>query len=369
MNRISKNISKLFVLLLILSIILIGCTFNNVPKKNDSNNSQQQGVNKDELVLVKKQKFVLGTLGGINAYSYTNEQGEKAISLAYKRIEEIENLMSTSIKGSDVYDINKNAGIKVTKINPSTMQVILRGLKYYDITQETFNIGLGSLIKLWGIGEDSPKVPTAQEIAEARKHIHLNNLEISEENNTVFIKDSKMLLDLGGIAKGYAVDEAVRILKENEIKSGLVNLGGDIFIFGTKDDSTLWRVGINNPETGGSGNPIARILMTDKSIVTSGDYERFFIENDVKYHHIIDFNTGMPADNGVISVTIVSDECMNSDIISTAGFVLGVEEGLRLIESQPDVEGLIITNDRKIYVSSGLRDELEILDNNFKVVN
>ncbi len=352
MDRKSKDISKLFVLLLIISIILIGFIFN-----------------KNKLVPVKEQKFVLGTLGGINVYSNTKRQGKKAISLAYERIEEIENLMSTSIKESDIYNINKNAGIKATKVKPSTMTVISKGLKYHDITKKTFNIGLGSLIELWGIGKDSPRVPATWEITEAKKHIHLNNLEISEKDNTVFVKDSEMSLDLGGIAKGYAVDEAVRILKENGIKSGIVNLGGDIFAFGTKNDSTPWKVGISNPEIGEDGNAIIRILVTDKSVVTSGNYERFFIEDGVKYHHIIDFNTGMPADNGVVSVTVISDECMNADIISTAVFILGVEEGLQLIESQPNIEGLIITDSREIYVSSGLKNEPEILDNNFKIVN
>ncbi|HZJ76833.1 MAG TPA: FAD:protein FMN transferase, partial [Oscillospiraceae bacterium] len=333
-------------------VILIGFTFN-----------------KNRLVPVKEQKFVLGTLGGINVYSNTKRQGEKAISLAYERIEEIENLMSTSVEGSDIYNINKNAGIKPVKVDPSTMMVISRGLKYHDITQKTFNIGLGSLIELWGIGEDSPKVPATWEITEAKKHIHLDNLEISEKSSTVFIKDPEMSLDLGGIAKGYAVDEAVRILKENEIESGIVNLGGDIFTFGKKSDNTLWKIGISNPRTGKDGNVIIRILVADKSVVTSGDYERFFTKDGVKYHHIIDFKTGMPADNGVVSATVISDKCMNADIVSTAAFILGVEEGLQLIESQPNMEGLIITNNSEIYISSGLKDELQILDDNFKIVN
>lgn len=373
MDRISKNISKIFILLLVLSLILIGCNSNDVIEDNKSeeptNIGQEQKENEDKLILVREQKFVLGTLGAIDTYSETKEDGEKAISLAFERIEEIENLMSTSIEGSDVYNINKNAGIEATKIDPATMNIILEGIKHHDITKETFNIGLGSLINLWGIGTDAQKIPTTEEITNAKKHIDLNQIEVSEENNTVFLKDPKMLLDLGGIAKGYAVDEAIRVLKENEIESGLVNLGGDIFIFGMKDDDSLWRVGVNNPETGGGGNPIARILMTDKSIVTSGNYERYFIEDNVRYHHIIDPNTGMPADNGVTGVTIISDQCLNSDIISTAVFILGVDKGLELIENQPGTEGLIITEDRSIYVSSGLKDDLEVLDKQFKITN
>lgn len=368
MHKIPKKMSMVFIFTLVLSLILTGC-ISNGPGKNNSKDSPGIGKQKDDLVLVRKQQFVLGTLGEINVYSKTEEEGYQAIALAYERIREIEDLMSASIEDSDIYNINKNAGIKTTEVSPETMKVILEGIDYYDTSKKTFNIGLGSLISLWGIGSDTPRVPTAEEIMEAKNHIDLNQLEISEKDNSVFIKDPKMSLDLGGIAKGYAVDEAMRTLKENGISSGIVNLGGDIFVFGTKNDSSLWKVGVTNPEVGNSGSPMARIIMTDKSIVTSGDYERFFIEDGIKYHHIIDFNTGMPADTGVIGVTIIADTCMHADIIATSALVLGIEEGLQLIESQPNVEGLIITEDREVYVSSGLKKDLEILDKNFKLVN
>lgn len=349
----NSNVSKIVILFLALSMALSGCTSTKAPK---------------ELALVKQEQLILGTFGSISAYSNSEKAGNKAISEAYERIGEIENLMSTSIEGSDVYTMNKNAGKEATKINSSTMDVMLEGLEYFNVTKETFNIGLGSLIELWGIGKDWQKVPTAEEITEAKNHIDLNNLEVSKENSTVFIKDPKMLVDLGGIAKGYAVDESIRILKKSGIKSGIVNLGGDIYALGTKPDGTPWRVGINNPEIG-TNNSIARISVSDKSVLTSGDYERYFIENGVRYHHIIDPKTGMPADNGVVSVTIVSDTCMDADVLATSALILGVEEGLKLIESRPGVEGLLITKDKEVYVSSGLKSDLEILDNNFKIVN
>lgn len=345
--------STILLLFLIICVTLVGCTSNKSPK---------------ELTLVKQEQLILGTFGTISAYSNSEKEGNEAISKAYDRIREIENLMSTSIEGSDVYNMNKKAGVDSIAVNPSTMEVLLKGLEYSSTTKEAFNIGLGSLIELWGIGKDWQKVPTSEEIADAKKHIDLNKLEISEENNTVFINDPKMLVDLGGIAKGYAVDESIRILKENGIKSGVVNLGGDVYALGTKTDGSKWRIGINNPEIG-SNNSIARISISDKSVVTSGDYERYFIENGVRYHHIIDPKTGVPANNGLVSVTIVSDKSIDGDVLSTASFILGLEDGLKLIESRPGVEGLLITKDREVYVSSGLKGSVEILDNNFKIAN
>ncbi len=344
---------NILLLLLILAISLAACTSS---KKSN------------ELTLVKNEQMVLGTFGQISAYSGSEKEGNEIISKVFDRISEIENLMSTSIEGSDVHNINKNAGMEPVKINASTMDVLEKGLEYSSITKETFNIGLGSLIDLWGIGKDWQKVPTQEEILNARKHIDLSQLEVSEENHTAFVKDSEMMLDLGGIAKGYAVDESVRILRENGIKSGIVNLGGDIYALGSKTDGSLWRIGIDNPEIG-ADNSIARISISDKSVVTSGDYERYFIEDDVRYHHIIDPATGYPADSGLVSVTIVSDKAMDGDVLSTSVFVLGIEEGLKLIESRDGVEGILVTKDRKVYVSSGLKNQVEILDDNFVIEN
>lgn len=344
---------KLLLLFLIASISFSACASN---KPNA------------ELTLVKQEQLVLGTFGQISAYSSSEAEGNAAISKAYERITEIENLMSTSIEESDVYHINQNAGVQPVQINPSTLEVLQKGLEYFPVSKETFNIGLGSLIDLWGIGKDWQKIPTQQEILTAMNHIDLAELQVSEKDRTAFIKDSDMLLDLGGIAKGYAVDEAIDILRKNGIKSGLVNLGGDIYALGTKTDGTPWRVGVNNPHVG-QDNSIIRITVSDKSVVTSGDYERFFVENDIRYHHIIDPKTGYPADSGLVSVTIVSDKSMDGDVLSTSVFILGLEEGLNLIESLPGVEAILISKDNLVYASSGIKGNMEILDDNFKMGN
>lgn len=339
--------------LMVLSLLFVACSSNKSSK---------------ELTQFKETQLILGTLGQITVYSDSEKKANEALSKAFSHIDEIENVMSTSKDSSDIFNLNKEAGLQSVEIDPSTMNLLIKGVEYYHTTKGSFNIAIGSLINLWGIGEEWQKLPSKDEISEAKTHIDLDQLEISKEKGTAFIKDPDMLLDLGGIAKGYAVDKGVDVLKENGIENGLVDLGGDVFALGNKPDGNPWRIGINNPEIG-VNNSIARISVANKSIVTSGDYERYFIENDKRYHHIIDPSTGFPSESELVSVTVVSDTSTDGDVISTAAFVLGLGEGLELIESLPGVDGILITKNKEVYVSSGLKDNLEILDDDFKVVN
>lgn len=341
-----NKIKKITILTLVLLFLLYGC------KPNDSQNS---------LKLVKEVDFVLGTMGRINVLAESEEAGRRAIAKAFDRVREIENKMSTSITGSDVYLLNKNAGNDYITVDKETLYVINKGLEYYELTGGDFNISIGALINLWGIGK-TDKVPSQENILAAMENIDINAINI--DNQSVRIDNPNVQIDLGGIAKGYAVDEAIKVLRENGIKSGLVDLGGDIYAFGKKADDNPWIVGIQDPEKG--ANPIASIPLTDKSIVTSGDYERFFMEDNIRYHHIIDPKTGYPVRNDLRSVTIISDLSIDGDVLSTAVFIMGLEKGMSLIESLDGVETLIITNDKKIYTSSGLKDQLNILNASYE---
>ena len=319
--------------------------------------------------LVQENQFVLGTFGQIHLYTKSPKSGNKAINQAYQRIREIENSMSIIISDSDIYQLNENAGIKPIKVTQDTLNVIHKGLEYYELTKGAFNIGLGKISKLWGINIETdnkipPAIPNEKEILDAKKHIDLYQLEIN--NNELFIKDPKMSIDLGGIAKGYAVDEAVRTLEGLGIKSGFVNLGGDIFVLGSKPDGTAWQMGIQSPELG-SSNVIVKIQLRNSSIVTSGDYQRYIEKDNKRYHHIIDPSTGYPAENELTSVTIISDTTIKGDSYSTAAFVMGLEKGLDFIENLENTEAIFLTKDKRIYASSGIRDEIELMDKEYKL--
>ena len=168
-------------------------------------------------------------------------------------------------------------------------------------------------------------------------------------------------MDLGGIAKGYAGDEAIKIYKKYGIKSAYINLGGNVVVLGTKPDGKPWRIGVQNPRAE-NGFYIGIVEVADKAVVTSGDYERFFEENGKRYHHILDPKTGRPADSGLISSTIVTDVSMDADALSTAAFVLGLEKGRALVESLEGVEAIFVTKDKEVYVTDGLRNSFTFSD-------
>ncbi|KAB3530228.1 FAD:protein FMN transferase [Alkaliphilus serpentinus] len=319
-----------------------------------------------EPVQVEDDQSILGTFGQIRVFAASEKKGIKAIEAAFKRIQYVEDTMSTSVNDSDVHQINQAAGEASVKVAPETIKVIEAGIKYHQITGGRFNILLGSLIELWGIGKPHQKVPTDVEIDEARKHIDIQQIEIT--NNKVHLKDSDMLMDLGGIAKGYAVDEAVKVLKDHGVKSGFVNMGGDVYAIGSKPDGSPWYIGVQNPIIG-ANNSIIRVPLVDRSIVTSGDYERYFVENGERYHHIIDPATGKPSRKQLVSVTILSDKGMDGDALSTAVFVMGLEEGLAFIEAQEGIDAILITKDKEVYVTTGIKDQIEIIDNQFKIAN
>lgn len=306
-----------------------------------------------------QEAFVLGTFGSIRIFTDAPKKGKKIIDQAFARITEIENRMSTSVETSEIAQLNRLAGQEAVEVSPDTLYVIQEGIAHAEKTQGNFDIGIGALVDLWGVGKEWQKVPTQEEIDQVRNHIDIQQVEIN--GSQVYLKDSDMMLDLGGIAKGYAVDEAVRVLRENGIDSGFVNLGGDVYAIGTKSDGSPWMVGIENPEIGVS-TIVARLPLVDQSIVTSGNYERFFIEDGQLYHHIIDPATGYPSDNELVSVTIISDKGMYGDIYSTATFIMGLEKGMALVEGIEGMEGVFITKDKQIYATAGIIDKLELLD-------
>lgn len=348
-HKIFRNRIKLSLIIIAISLLLTACG-EKAPQ------------------LVKGNEFVLGTFGQIHAYNTSSKRGNDAIAKAYQRIHEIESIMSTTVVGSEVYSINENAGVKAVEISKETLEVINKGLEYYVLTNGTFNIGLGALSNLWGLNIETSDAfipPAREEIEAILQHIDLRNLEISD--NKVFIKDSEMTIDLGGIAKGYAVDEAVATLKKAGIESGFVNLGGDIYVLGPKPDGSPWRMGIQTPEYG-TTDIIARVELVNKSIVTSGDYQRFKVDEDNQsYHHILDPKTGYPANNELTSVTIISNTSIEGDVYSTAAFVMGLEEGLRFVEDLEDVEGIFVTKDKTMYATSDIKDKIDLIDQSYRL--
>jgi FAD:protein FMN transferase len=313
----------------------------------------------------EQSEIVLGTLSQIRIHSNDMLSGDDAVQEAFNRVLEIDERMSYMQPDSQISQINSSAGTLPVTVTDDTLYLIEEGLRQHESTGGRFHIGLGSLIDLWGIGSEEPSIPEPEEIRETLNAIDIEHINVS--GSQVLIRESGTSVHLGGMAKGYAVDEAVRILRDMGVTSGYVNFGGDVYALGSKPDGDQWSVGIKEPVVG-SFDLVGRIIISDRSVVTSGDYERFISDESGRhYHHILDPATGYPTDNELVSVTIVSDTSLKGDILSTASLVMGLDAGYAHILETPDTEGLLITRSGDIYLTPGLAGIFELMNDAYRL--
>jgi len=307
-------------------------------------------------------EFALGTVCRITLFDRGNE---KVYQEVFARIREIENLMSVNISGSDVSRINAAAGVEPVQVHENVFDVIKRALYFAEISGGAFDPTVGPLVSLWGISGDNPRVPSQEEIDGALSVINWQDVELDANTRSVFLKHRGMALDLGAIAKGYAADEAAAVIKSSNIKRAIIDLGGNIVTLGENKDKRLWRVGIQNPLEGQERGAYLGVLqVTEQTVVTSALNERFFEKDGVRYHHIFSPFHGYPADNDLLSVTIIAHNSMDADALSTAVFVLGYEKGKALIESLPDTEAVFVLKDMSIQKTSGA--DFSLTDSTFR---
>jgi len=320
------------------------------------------GKNNDEPI--SKTEILLDTPCEITIY---DKVSASVLDKGFEKLKEIDTKMNANTETSEIAQINKNAGKAYVKVSDNTFYVIKEGKKYGEITKGKFDISIGPLVKLWGINTDHAKVPTDTELKEKLALVNYNDILLKEETKEVMLKNSGMELDLGGIAKGYAGDAVAEVLKENGVNHAVINLGGNIITVGSKPDSSKWRIGVQNPNSE-RGESLGVVEVTDKAVVTSGVYERFFVKDGKKYHHIFDTATGFPVDNNLVSVSVIVDKSIDGDTYAKA-FCMGLEEGLAFIESQNGVEAVFVTKDSKVYRTSGLKDNFKIIDEGYKLMN
>ena len=310
--------------------------------------------------------YNLGTINEVTLYDVNKKTGEKILEECGSILMDIDNKMSNTIKSSDVSKINKNAGKAYTKVSKDTYYVIKKSIEFSNISNDTFDISVGPLIDLWSIGTDNAKVPNKEEIENVLPLVDYSKILLNDENISVKLSEENMKIDLGGIAKGYAADKIYDYLKSQNIKSAIINLGGNILTLGSKNNDQPFSIGIQDP-TMPRGNSIGNIKVTNKSVVTSGIYERYIEKDNKIYHHMLNPHTGYPFENNLNSVTIVSDESIICDALSTTTFGLGLDNGMKLIESLDNVDAIFITKDKKIYLSSNLKDKFNLTDTSFSI--
>ena len=304
----------------------------------------------------------LGTVCTINLF----DQGSTELyGQMFQKLKGIEQAFSVNLSDSAVSQINQSAGIAPVVVPQEVIYVLQEALRIAERTGGAFDPTIGPLVDLWDIGGDNSQVPSQEAIDHARSLVDWRLVEIDSQRGTVYLPKQGMALDLGGIAKGYAADELVAIAQEAGIQQALFDLGGNIYAFGTKADGTPWRVGVKDPAQPG-GSPALALAVQDRSVVTSGMYERFFEQEGIRYHHILNPATGYPVWNDIQSVTIVSKSSLLADALSTSVFVLGREKGLALLESE-DAEGVIIGEDNLVYPTSGIADQLSVVVSRYQL--
>jgi thiamine biosynthesis lipoprotein len=298
--------------------------------------------------------FALCTINAIAAYGRNSRQ---AIDLAVKRVAEIDDRMSAFKYDSDVSRINRSAGQKAQKISRDTLEVLKLSLEFSRLSKGAFDVTVRPLTALWGIGKKNDFIPPKEEIEQILPLVNFNDIVLDEENSSAFLKNRGQAIDLGGIAKGYAADEVKRILESYGVENALINLGGNIIALGTKPDGSEWRVGVQNPMSV-RGEYVGTLKTVNKTVVTSGSNEQFFIKDGLRYHHIIDPRTGFPVKNELLSVTAVCDSSAAADALTTALFVLGSADALPLLKLT-ESEAIFITQDLSVLVTEGLLNSFE----------
>lgn len=314
-----------------------------------------------------KEYYYLGTINEITILGMNKLKSEKLLNCCDDILRDVENKMSDTIPGSDVSKINNNAGSNFVNVSDDTFFVIKEAIKYSNLSNGNFDITIGPISDLWGIGTKNSKVPSIKEIQSVLNLVDYKNIILDESNKSIKLKKSNMKIDLGAIAKGYAADIIVDYLKSNNVKSAIVNLGGNIYTLGSKNNKEPFTVGIQDP-TLPRGNSIGNIKTTNKSVVTSGIYERYIQKENKIYHHILNPSSGYPFENELSSVTIISNKSIICDALSTSVFGLGLDKGLDLIESLDNTDAILITKNKEIYLTSNIENQFNLTDNSFKII-
>lgn len=301
----------------------------------------------------------------------SGDNAKAAVDESFSRIAELDKLASSQNPDSDVSRINAAAGQSYVTVDPAIYEMIEYAKDYSAKSSGEWDITVGVITKMWDIGNADQHVPPAEDIAAKLPLVNYKDILLRPEDHSVMLAKSGMAIDLGGVAKGYAVDEICKIYKKYQIKDGLINLGASsMYAFGKNSKGNAWNIGIKHPRSDKKDTYLGIVSIEDQALSTSGDYERFFIQDGKRYHHIFDPRTGYPADSGVMSDTVIIDPSvehagMLSDMLTTIVFVLGPSKGLELVQSMPGVECEITGTDGAVYMTPGFKKQFSDLNSDF----
>ena len=309
--------------------------------------------------LISRAHTAMGSDVEITAWTDDEGRAYDAFAAVFAEFDRLDALLSVWKPASDVARINAAAGGDPVSVSTETIEVLRAAHQISTWTDGKFDVTFAALADVWKFDHDQDdRIPAAAQVAARLPLIDYRRLTVESSGRTVQLHDEGMRLHLGGIGKGYAIDRAVSILQAFGLRDFLVQFGGDLYVRG-RPGADSWRIALQDPR-GRPGESFATLELTDATFSTSGDYERFFIEGGVRYHHIIDPETGQPA-RGCRSVTIVAKSATVADALTTGVFIIGPHEGMELIERLDEVEGVIVSSANEVLVSSGLRNRVRLL--------
>ncbi len=307
--------------------------------------------------LVSRSNAAMGSELELTARTSDEPAAESAFEAVFQEVDRLEGLMSTWREGSEIQRLNAAAGLHPVPVGTELRDVLGMARQVSEWTGGKFDVTFAALSGLWKFDyqDQDNTIPDRNDVLRRLPFINYRDLEVDERAGTAFLRRQGMRANLGGVGKGYAVDRASDILRRRGFHDFMIQFGGDMYVAGHRGDRP-WRLGIRDPR-GPADRSFAALDLSDSTFSTSGDYERFFIKNGRRYHHILDPDTGEPAGR-CRSVTIVTDRAVMADGLSTGVFILGPEAGMALIERLPGVEGVIVSSKNEVLVSSGLKGRL-----------
>jgi FAD:protein FMN transferase len=353
LKLLNKKRLASMLLIIMATGILTACN----PNPNSSSTSSTNKPSQTEAF--EAEGFYMGT---VITQKVFGANGQATLDEVNQKIGSLEKLLTFNAPEGDINKLNENAGKGNVELNPETIKILKKSQQVAKLSNGAFDVTVGPLVKTWGIGTKPQYIPTQEELKSLLPLINYKDLYV--DDHSAGLKKAGQLIDLGGIAKGYAGDVAIEIYKKNGIKSGFISLGGNVVTLGSKPDGSPWSVGIRNPRPEGfqSGQIVGLVKVTDKAVVTAGDDQRYFEKDGQRFHHILDPKTGYPAKTDLMSVTLVMDSSLDADALDTAVFILGLEKGLEFIKQYDGVEAVFLTTDKRIVVTEGLKGKFELHD-------
>jgi thiamine biosynthesis lipoprotein len=303
---------------------------------------------------MQKTESIMGTEVTITVVTRSYEEGEKAIEAGMTELRRLDAMMSLYKDDSEITRVNLAAGKNAVKVSPEMIEVVEHAAEISKLSAGAFDVTIGPLVVLWQMRLKEGKIPTDSEIARVRPLVNYQNIVIDKKASTIFLKKPGMIMDFGGM-KGFTADRVAYLFKKRGIKNAIIAVAGDIWVLGHREDGKPWRIGVQHPRE--HDKTLAVLDLSDRYISTSGDYERFVIKENKRYHHIIDPRTGKPS-KGTISATLIGDRGAIIDPLTKVPFILGPKAGMKIVKKL-GAEAIIVDEQGKVYVTDGIKNLLD----------